>query len=70
MKRNHTTTPRQSSAKYTTSPRHIRTGGASGRRFLLIMLAFAAALIIGWGQCSRTRVSGAGGGQSHLRAHQ
>jgi len=61
MKRCHTATPRKSQSKNTTSPRKKQTGGAGGKRFLLVMLTFAAVLIIGWGQCSRTRVSGAAG---------
>src|SRR5262245_59532647 len=60
MKRYHNATLRQSHSKNTTSPRHIQTGSASGKRLLLILLTFAIVLIIGWGQCARTRVSGAG----------
>src|SRR5262245_9978676 len=66
MKHQRTATVRQTHRAKTTSPRRIQSGRANGpgrangRRFLLIMLAFAAVLIVGWGQCARTRVSGAG----------
>src|SRR5215475_4518977 len=60
MKHQRTATVRQTHRAKTTSPRRIQPGRANGRRFLLIMLAFAAVLIVGWGQCARTRVSGAG----------
>lgn len=60
MKNQRTATMRQAHSARTTSPRRIQTGRTGGRRFLWIMLTFAAVLIMGWGQCARTRVSGAG----------
>ena len=64
MKHNHPTIPRHSRgtnrfSNSTTQRRH-QPRVANGRRFLLVMLTFAAVLIVGWGQCARTRVSGAG----------
>ncbi len=64
MKQVHTALPRHSRGRNrfvnSISPRRIQTGRASGKRFLLIMLTVVAVLIVGWGHCARTRVSGAG----------
>jgi hypothetical protein len=70
MKRHHTATLRQAHSTKTTSQRRVQNGRAGGRRFLLIMLAFAAVLIMGWGQCARTRVSGARTANPSSRAPQ
>ncbi|HKQ75575.1 MAG TPA: DUF4394 domain-containing protein [Blastocatellia bacterium] len=60
MKRHHPISLRQSFNTNTIPPRHIQSGGLSGKRVLLIMLTFAAVLFVSWAQCSQTRVSGAG----------
>jgi hypothetical protein len=43
-----------------TPPRNMGSGKLGGKRFLLMALTFVAVLIVGWAQCARTRVSGAG----------
>jgi hypothetical protein len=59
MKRHHAATLRQLQSTNVKPLRRAQSGRAGGRRLLLIMLTFAVVLIMGWGQCAKTRVSGA-----------